>query len=145
MDVSAGDVLPGESGSVNFQVNATFNANNILYAGAGPYNNNAQQLELMVVVVYAGTANITPDGCNFNTGELSRGEIDALVRSAPKNGSMASTETFKPTIKAGSLFSKFKSVLGTVADGLRSDTGQAALKAASGYLNKSRGGVFTAA
>ena len=147
VDIAAGDALPSEAGSINFQVSATYNGQNILFGGAGPYNNNAQQVELMTVVVYAGTANITPDGCVFNTGELSRAEVDALVRTAPKNGNMASTETYRPTIKAGSLFSKFKSVLGTVANGLRSDAGQKALGMASQYLNKKddRVGVFTGA
>jgi hypothetical protein len=142
VDVNAGDVLPGESGSINFQVNATFNNSNILYCG-GAYNNNVP-LEMMVVVVYSGTANITPDGCVFNTGELTHSEVNALLRTAPKDGSMNSTEAFKPSIHAGSLFSKFKSVLGTVANGLKSDAGQKALGMASDYLNK-KGGLLTMA
>jgi hypothetical protein len=143
VDLNAGDVLPGESGSVNFQINLTINNYNVLAAGVGsPWAVANPPIELMVVAVYSGTANITPDGCVFNTGELAPAEIDALIRTAPKDGSMTSTETFRPNIKAGSLFSKFKSVLGTVADGLKSDAGQKAL----GYIaKKARGGAFTAA
>ena len=146
------DVLPGESGSVNFQINCTFNPTNIVYGNAGnasvsPYYTATQNTDLMVVVVYSGTANITPDGCTFNTGELSHSEVGALLKTAPKDGSMTSTETFKPTVQAGSLFSKFKSVLGTAASALKSDAGQKALGMVGDYLNKKggslRAGVLT--
>ena len=146
VDVSAGDVLPGESGSVNFQINAMFNNSNVLMCGGTniAYGQAAVPCELMVVVVYSGTANITPDGCTFNTGELSKNEVDTLLKVAPKDGTMSSSQTFRPTIGGAGLFSTFKSVLGTAANALKSDVGQKALGLASNYLNK-KGGVLSAA
>jgi hypothetical protein len=143
IDVSAGDILPGETGSINFQINASFNNSNILFSGSTntAWGVNNMPTEMSVIVVYAGTVSISGDSAVYNTGELSHHEVDALLRTAPKNGTMMSTETFRPTVQAGSLFSKFKSVLGTVANGLKSDSGQKALGIASKYLN---GGAMTA-
>ena len=123
-----------------------FNNSNVLMCGGTniAYGQTAVPCELMVVVVYSGTANITPDGCTFNTGELSKNEVDTLLKVAPKDGTMSSSQTFRPTIGGAGLFSTFKSVLGTAANALKSDVGQKALGLASNYLNK-KGGVLSAA
>jgi len=127
VNIEAGDVVPGEaSGNVNFQIQMMVNNSNYLYAGASQAAREAQgvpagqtALELMIVAVYSGTATITPDGCLYNLGELSPAEVSTLVRKAPRDGSMVSSEMIKPSIQGGSLLSKFKSILGQTARGIQ--------------------------
>jgi hypothetical protein len=142
VNLSAGDYLPGESGSVNFQFSANYNAQNFVLAtalrGANPFTTNA--IELCVVAVYSGVCNITPNSCVTNTGDLSEAEVNALLRTAPVDGSMMSSEVLKPTVQGGSFASKYKNLLGHAATGLQ------ALHS-SGLLDKlsGKGGVLSSA
>jgi hypothetical protein len=124
LDLSQGDTIPGSTGSVNFQYQATYNNANVLYANAiagsnaATFGGAAILTELVIVVSYAGKTVITSDNCVFTTGFLSQAEIDALLREAPRDGSMVSDEVLKPSIQGAGLFSKVKSVLGHVARGV---------------------------
>jgi hypothetical protein len=148
VNIEAGDVVPGEaSGNVNFQINMMVNNGNYQYAGANSAIRNAQgvptgqqQLELMIVAVYSGTATITPDGCLYNLGELSPAEVSTLVAKAPRDGSMVSSEMIKPTVQGGSLFSKFKSILGKTASGVSSVIDNPMFRQGLGYASKLAGG-----
>lgn len=120
VNLQAGDALPGESASVNFQYQATYsNINWVNSSLQGGVANQTPATELVIVCVYSGVVSLTPDNCIFNIGELSEAEVNHLLKTAPKDGSMISTEAIKPTIKGGSLYSKAKSVLGHVARGLQ--------------------------
>lgn len=143
VDVNNGDVLPGESGNVNFQVSCTFNGAPWAYAGA----TLPTSLELMVVPVYSGIMTFTPDNAVANIGELNQREIDALLKTAPKEGSMVSSEVFQPTIKGAGFFSKFKSILGSAAgsDLGKKLIGEAAKRGAEFGVKKLTGGAFTSA
>lgn len=104
------DTLPLETGSVNFQVSATWNNANLIYSGAvGGVN---ASVELMIVAVYAGVATITTDQCMFSLGSLSANEVSAVLS---KSGNMISSEHVQPTIQAEGLFSKGKHILGKMA------------------------------
>lgn len=120
VNLQAGDILPGEAGSVNFQINANYS--NLNYVNAQGQLTattlTALPCELVIVVCYSGVVSITPDNCVFNIGELSEAEVNALLRTAPKEGSMISSEAITPTIQGGGLFSKFKSILGSTARGI---------------------------
>jgi hypothetical protein len=120
VNLQAGDILPGESGSVNFQISATYSNANYLasFGQAGGADITGLPLELVIVPVYSGVVSITPDNCVFNIGELSESEVNALLRTAPKDGSMVSSEQIKPTIEGGALFGKHKSILGHTARGM---------------------------
>lgn len=120
INLQAGDILPGESGSVNFQISATYSNANYLasFGQAGGADITGLPLELVIVPVYSGVVSITPDNCVFNIGELSEAEVNALLRTAPKDGTMVSSEQIKPTIEGGALFSKHKSILGHTARGM---------------------------
>jgi len=127
VNIEAGDVVSGEMASnVNFQISLQVNNANYLYTAGSQAERQAlgvptsANLELMIVAVYSGTANITPDGCLFNLGEYTTNEISTLVRTAPKDGSMVSSEAIAPTIQGRGLFSKFKSILGQTASGVKS-------------------------
>jgi len=104
------DTLPLETGSVNFQVSATWNNANLIYSGAVAGVNAA--VELMIVAVYAGVATITTDQCMFSLGSLSANEVSAVLS---KSGNMISSEHVQPTIQAEGLFSKGKHILGKMA------------------------------
>lgn len=120
VNLQAGDILPGESGSVNFAISATYSNANYLasFGQAGGADITGLPLELVIVPVYSGVVSITPDNCVFNIGELSESEVSALLRTAPKDGSMVSSEALKPTIEGGALFGKYKSILGHTARGM---------------------------
>jgi hypothetical protein len=122
LDLSQGDTIPGSTGSVNFQFQATYNNANLLSAqalagGNGMYANSVPT-ELVIAVAYAGKCVLTADNCVFTTGFLSEAEIDALLRTAPNTGEMTSDEVLKPSIQGAGLFGKMKSVLGHVARGV---------------------------
>ena len=121
LSIENGDTVPGSQGSVNFQIQASFNNSNILKANALVGDDafgGSLQIELVVVASYAGKCIITADNCVFTTGFLSAAEVDALLRTAPKDGSMMSDQVIKPTIQGAGLFSRVKSVLGHVARGV---------------------------
>lgn len=148
VNIEAGDVVPGEaSGNVNFQIQMMVNNGNFQYAGPTQASREAQgvpagssALELMIVAVYSGTATITPDGCQYNLGELSPAEVSALVAKAPRDGSMVSSEMIKPTIQGGSLFSKAKSILGQTAKGISSVIDNPMFRQGLSYASKMSGG-----
>jgi hypothetical protein len=102
------DTLPLETGSVNFQVSGTWNASNLLYAGAP----TDIAPELMIVAVYAGVATITTDQCMFNLGSLSGNEVNAVLAGG---SNMISSEHVQPTVQAAGLFGKSKHILGKMA------------------------------
>jgi len=104
------DTLPLETGSVNFQVSATWNNANLIYSGDVAGGN--APVELMIVAVYAGVATITTDQCMFSLGSLSANEVSAVLS---KSGNMISSEHVQPTIQAEGLFSKGKHILGKMA------------------------------
>lgn len=146
INLQAGDILPGESGSVNLQITANFNNANYVAATAqvGGADIAGLALESVLVCVYSGVCSITADNCVFNIGELSEAEVSALLKTAPKEGAMVSSEVIKPTIGGGSLFGKFKSILGHTARGLQA----VASHPMTQMLAKGRGlrgGVFTQA
>lgn len=122
ISLSEGDSLPGQTGSVNFQYQATYNNQNVLYsnaiAGGAPWPAATVATELVIAVSYSGKTILTADNCIFTTGYLSEAEIDNLLKTAPKDGSMTSDEVIKPTIQGSGLFSKAKSILGHVARGI---------------------------
>jgi hypothetical protein len=143
VNIEAGDTIPGEaSGNVNFQIALTVNTENYNYVASTLAAREAlgvpagtTPIELMIVAVYSGICTIQPDGALFNLGELSAGQVSTLVRTAPKDGSMISSEAVQPTVQGGSLFSTMKSIVGQTARGLQSvaasPLAQAALSAAS--------------
>jgi hypothetical protein len=145
VNLQAGDYLPGESGSVNFQYTATYNSQNWLLAngitGVAPI---ACPTELCVIAVYSGVCNITPNSCVTNTGDLSEAEVNALLRTAPVDGSMMSSEVLKPTIQGGGFASKYKSLLGHAATGLQALHSSGILDKLSGK-GMAMGGVLSSA
>lgn len=104
------DTLPLETGSVNFQVSATWNNANLIYSGAVEGGN--YPVELMIVAVYAGVATITTDQCMFTLGSLSQNEVRSVLSSG---SNMVSSEHVAPTIEAAGLYSKTKHILGRMA------------------------------
>jgi hypothetical protein len=124
LDLAQGDTIAGATGSVNFQYSATYNNANVLYANAiagsnaATFNGAPLTTELIIIASYAGKSVITPDNCVFTTGFLSEAEVDGLLKSAPRDGTMVSDEVLKPTIQGAGLFSKAKSVLGHIARGV---------------------------
>lgn len=150
----SGDVLPGMTGSVNFQFQATYNNSNALlanaYAGsnAALYNAAAIPSELVIVVSYAGAVIITPDNAVFSTGILSEAEVDALLKQAPKTGEMMSDQVLQPTVQGAGLFSKMKSIVGAVAKGVGAIAPHletASRVAGHPLVKKLAGGVMTSA
>ena len=125
IDAKNGDPFPGQSGSVNLQVQAVYNNANIIAAnayagtplfGAGPINP-----VLTVVVVLAGKCAISADNCVFSTGYLSEGELNSLLRTAPTEGTMMSSAQIKGSdAKGAGLFSNMKNILSHVARGIGS-------------------------
>lgn len=107
------DTLPLETGSVNFQVTATWNNANLIYSGAVAGGN--ANVELMIVAIYAGVATVTTDQCMFSLGSLSANEVKTVLSDAGKSGNMISSEHVQPTIAGEGLFSKGKHILGRMA------------------------------
>jgi len=151
---SSGDVLPGMTGSVNFQYQATYNNSNVLFAqgyagsNAALYNAAAIPAELVIVVSYAGAAIITPDNAIFSTGILSEAEVDMLLKTAPKTGEVMSDQVLQPTVQGAGLFSSIKKIVGSVARGVGAAAPHletAAKLAGHPLLKKIGGGVMTSA
>jgi len=148
INIEAGDVIPGEaSGNVNFQISMTVNTSNYKYVAQTQAQREAlgvpagqTPIELMIVAVYSGIATIDPTGTLYSLGELSPAEVSALVKTAPKDGSMISSEAVKPTIQGGSLFSTVKSVLGKTARGIQAVQSNPLFQQAVGMASKLHGG-----
>ncbi len=149
LNPQAGDVLPGESGAINFQIQATFNNTNFVdnTAAVGGADLAGFSLEMFIIVVYAGTFTIAPNQALPNIGDLSAGEVAALLQGAPNDGSMMSSEQLNPTINGGGLWSKAKSVLSGVARGANAALPhlESALPYARAALEKLGGGAITGA
>jgi hypothetical protein len=142
IDLSAGDILPSENGYVNFQVNMMINNQPFLQSN---YLTAIPNIETLVIPVYKGTVNLTPDGCIFSLGELSHREIETALKSQPKDGSMVSNEVFQPTVKAGSLFGSLKSLVGKGASAIKSAMANPMVQQGIDYLASQHGGGMTAA
>lgn len=125
------DFLPLETGSTNFQINLNANASGLNAVGL-PSALGDEQIELLIVVVYAGSVSITTDMMFQSIGLLSHNEMNALVGSAGKQGNMISSEHVSPTIQGAGLFSDAKHILGKMASAVRSPLGQKALE----YMSK---------
>lgn len=144
INIESGDVVPGEaSGNVNFQISMTVNTSNYRYVAQTQAQREAlgvpagdTPIELMIVAVYSGVATIDPTGCLYSLGELSPAEVATLVKTAPKDGSMISSEAVKPTIQGGSLFSTVKSVLGKTARGIQAVQSNPLFQQAVGMASK---------
>jgi hypothetical protein len=141
IDLNAGDIVPGESGYVNFQFSYMINNAPFIFAQS---SNNFADVETVVTVVYKGTANLTPDGCIFNLGELNHREVETALKSQPKEG-MPSSEVFQPTIKAGSLFGGMRSLVGKGASAVKSVMENPLTGQVLDYLAKQKGGAMTGA
>lgn len=142
VDLAAGDILPSENGYVNFQVNMMIN--NAPYLQSS-YLTAIPSIETLVIPVYKGTVNLTPDGCIFSLGELSHREIETALKVQPKDGSMLSNEVFQPTVKAGSLFGSLKSLVGKGASAVKSAMANPIVQKGIDYLASQQGGAMTAA
>lgn len=120
------DAIPGEAANnVNFQISAMFNSDNYKYvAQTEPQRialgvpDNQCPLELIVVAIYSGKATLTADGCIFSLGDITPQQIQTLVNTAPKDGSMVSSEAIQPTIEGRGLFTQ-KSIMGKMASGVK--------------------------
>ena len=121
------DFLPLETGAENFQINLYANAVGLNDVSL-PVNATTQNVELLVVVVYAGAVSVTPDMMFQSIGLLSHNEMNALVGNAGKESSMISSEHVTPTIQGKGLFSDAKHILGKMASAVRSPLGQKALE-----------------
>jgi hypothetical protein len=141
IDLNAGDIVPGESGYVNFQFQYMINNAPFNFAQS---ENNFNDVETVVTVVYKGTANLTPDGCIYNLGELNHREVESALKIQPKEG-MPSSEVFQPTIKAGSLFGSLRSLVGKGASAVKSVMENPLTGQVIDYLAKQKGGAMTAA
>jgi len=106
------DSLPMTTGSVNFQISAYFNDQNVQYASGAAYAGN---VELLIVAVYAGVATITTDQIMYNLGALSANEVNATLASAGKQGSTYSSEHVQPSIEGKGLAAPGKYVLSGMA------------------------------
>lgn len=141
IDLNAGDIVPGESGYVNFQFSYMINNAPYIFAQSA---NNFTDVETVVTVVYKGTANLTPDGCIYNLGELNHREVESALKSQPKEG-MPSSEVFQPTVKAGALFGNMRSLVGKGASALKSVMENPLTGQVLDYLAKQKGGAMTGA
>jgi hypothetical protein len=148
INIEAGDVVPGEaSGNVNFQISMTVNNSNFNYVAQTQAQRESLgvpagdcPIELMIVAIYSGVATIDPTGTLYSLGELSPAEVSTLVSTAPKDGTMISSEAINPTIKGGSLFSSVKSILGKTARGVQAVTSNPLFQQAVGMASKLHGG-----
>jgi hypothetical protein len=107
-----GDLLPGESGSLNLQVQALYTLQNVRAslngdaADAVALPAAGAKFELVVVVIYEGQLIITPDMAMYNLGVLSPTEVSQLISA----GSSVSKEAIKKEINGAGLYTD-KSVL----------------------------------
>jgi hypothetical protein len=119
VSLDSGETLPGESASINFSISGKWSNKNYVasYAQTGATPQAGVTIELVIAVVYSGVVSLTPDNCVFSIGDVSETEVNALLKEAPVDGSMVSSEALQPKIEAGSLFSKRKSIMGHTAKG----------------------------
>ena len=99
-----GDLLVGESGSLNLRINAQYTLQNVRASLNGAANTSylptAASYEFIVCVIYEGQMVITPDMVLYNTGILSSAEVSKLVNT----GSSVSNEAIKKEINGAGLY-----------------------------------------
>jgi len=103
--LSADDLHVGEGGNINLQVNATFSTSNCLASSqsetvGGAVLPTAEQLELIIVVVYEGQMIVTPDMVNYSLSVLTPAEINTLMN----KGNVVSKEAVKMEGKGAGLY-----------------------------------------
>ena len=121
LSVSDGDVFPGMTGNVNFQLQVSFNNSNVLKANSLSGGSYAAPIpfETVTVICYSGICSLTPSSCVYSTGYLSEAEIATLLNTAnPEDGSKFSSQQMQPTIQGRGLFGKAKSLLSHIARGV---------------------------
>jgi hypothetical protein len=110
VNAEGGDLLVGESGSLNLQIQANYTFQNVRASLNGAANTSFLPTnagyEMIICVIYDGQMIITPDMVIYNTGILTAGEIDQLV----KTGSSVSKEAITKEINGAGLYTN-KSVL----------------------------------
>ena len=144
LNLDAGDIAVGQSGSVNFQIQGNWTNTNFVYATGAVNGANIANLvpELVVIPVFSGKAVLTPSNCVFSISDLSENELMHLLRTADEEkGTKVSSEALAPTIKGGSLFGSMKRILSKVAQGVQ----QVASHPVVGHLAGMSGGLMTGA
>lgn len=127
------DTLVFEAGNVNFDVN--FYENNYGRLCSGYSGSNDTESECVVIPVYKGSLSITPSTVFNSLAIMSPNEMNQVLKSQPKDGSMVSSEAVQPTIDGEGLFSTVKSLLGHTASALSSPLAQSVLGKAADMLN----------
>lgn len=104
LNPEAGDLISGESGSLNLRINASYTMQNVRNSLNGTAANSflptAATYELIVCVIYEGQMVITPDMVLYNLGVLTPSEVDQLI----KAGSAVSKEAIKKEINGAGLY-----------------------------------------
>lgn len=108
LGLSASEIPGLVSGNVNFQIQASFNADNYAYAGnlaAVPAN-----VEMMIVIVYQGDMTVQKGlPALFNLGTLTPSDVDKIF----KTGTQINSEAIRPSFAKGAgLYSKGQSLAG---------------------------------
>lgn len=122
------ETLPLEQGFNNIQINGYYNSNGLIASG----ETFTGVPEVVMIVVYNGAISVSVDNVVQSLALLTEGEMNAVLKKAPVDGSMVSDELIKPTIMGSGLYSSAKSLLGKAARGLASGHGQKVLE----YLGK---------
>jgi len=120
LNLDAGDIAVGQSGSVNFQIQGSWSNQNYVYATAATGGADITNLvpELVVIPVFSGKAAISPSNCVFSIADLSENELMHLLRTADADaGTKVSSEALKPTIEGRGLFGSAKRILSKLAQG----------------------------
>lgn len=114
INISNGDLLPGENGSVNFMIQMNLCNQNVLASLQGTPGAllGEKDYQIFVAVFYKGTMSISSAGVNYNLGILSESEVKMLTN----QGMTTSSEAIAPTIAGASLYGN-KSVLHKNASG----------------------------
>lgn len=104
VNASAGDLLPGENGSLNFQCTAKYDTTNVWAnlqgAAANSQLTDQVAIEMMIIAIYEGQMIASPDMFAYNIGVLSPAEVSQLVDS----GSGVSKEAIKKEINGAGLY-----------------------------------------
>ena len=120
-------------GSVNLSIQFYENNYGRLLSGVAPTGTTA---EVVLIPLYKGTISITPQQMFNSIAVLSSNEVEQILKTQPKDGSMMSDEAVKPSIAGAGLFDTLKSIAGHTASALASPLAQNILSKANDYLNK---------
>ena len=106
VNVEGGDILPGENGSINFQVQAQYTTGGCYgtvqsAAGLGNLPNAATNTEFVIVAIYSGVMTISPDMVQYSLSIITPNEVDGLL----KAGDSTSREVLENSIKGAGLYS----------------------------------------